>query len=84
MPSGTYKQVYVKCPFYLYDENMKITCEGVITGSSLRTIFHSPVEYSDYMKEYCSFRYNDCPIARLLDEQYDERGRRRNNELQQE
>ena len=84
MPSGTYKQVYVKCPFYQYDENMKITCEGVITNSSLRTIFHSPVEYNDYMKEYCSLRYNDCPIARLLDEQYDEHGRRRNNVLQQE
>lgn len=83
MPSGTYKQVYVKCPFYHYDENMKITCEGVIPGSSLRTIFHSPTVYSNYMKLYCSNRYNDCPIAKLIDDQYDEEGRRCENALQQ-
>lgn len=82
MPSGTYKQVYVKCPFYQYDENMKITCEGFVIDSSLRLIFHSPADYNNYIGHYCSNRYHDCPIAKLLDNQYDEHGRRREDVLQ--
>lgn len=26
MPSGSYRQVYVKCPFYLYDDGAGRTC----------------------------------------------------------
>ncbi len=42
MPSGSFRQVEVMCPFYKYDDGMRrITCEGIIDNSSLVLIFHN-------------------------------------------
>lgn len=80
MPSGTYKQVDVLCPFFKYDDNQRITCEGIIPHSNIRHIFHSPAAYNKHMTEFCCNRYRDCEIAKLVDEKYDDQGRRRDNE----
>ena len=80
MPSGTYKQVYVLCPFFKYDDTQRITCEGIIPHSSIRTIFHSPAAYNKHMAEFCCKNYQNCEIAKLVDEKYDDQGRRRGDE----
>ena len=42
MPSGSYKQIEVQCPFYKYDDGKRrITCEGIIEDSSLALIYHN-------------------------------------------
>ena len=40
MPSGSYRQVYVKCPFYLYDDGAgRICCEGIAPETTVATMF---------------------------------------------
>ena len=45
MPSGSYKQADVQCPFYRYDDGRRrITCEGIVDGCSLALIYIRRVE----------------------------------------
>ena len=42
MPSGSFKQADVQCPFYKFDDGKRrITCEGIIEDSSLALIYHN-------------------------------------------
>lgn len=46
MPSGSYKQADVRCPFYKFDDGKhRITCEGLIDDSSLALIYHKKMDY---------------------------------------
>lgn len=74
MPSGSYKQVYVQCPFYKHDDGKKrITCEGLIgEGSSLALIYHRKDDYEMQITEYCCNRYICCEIYRMLMKNYDD------------
>ena len=71
MPSGSYRQVYVKCPFYKYDDGRRrITCEGVIDDSSLALVFHNRKDYETQMTVFCCSHYPKCEIYRLLLQKY--------------
>lgn len=74
MPSGSYKQAYVKCPFFKYDDGkQRITCEGIIEGSSLAQIFHTKSDYETQIDVFCCNHYQKCEIHRMLMEnKYDE------------
>ena len=40
MSSGSYRQVLVQCPFYLYDDGAgRICCEGAVDGTTMATLF---------------------------------------------
>lgn len=73
MPSGSYKQADVKCPFYKFDDGKRrITCEGIVEDSSLALIYRKK---NDYMIQIDVFRcehYTNCEIYRLLIEKYEE------------
>ena len=72
MPSGSFKQAYVLCPFYKYDDGKKrITCEGLIENSSLALIYHSKLDYERQITVYCCDQYNKCEVYRMLKEKYD-------------
>ena len=73
MPSGSYKQIDVKCPFYKFDDGKRrITCEGIIDDSSLALIFHNKHDYEMQIDTFCCELYKKCEIYRLLMDKYDE------------
>lgn len=77
MPSGSYRQVYVRCPFYKFDDGKRrITCEGIIDDSSLALIYGKKADYELQIDQYCCKNYIMCEIYRLLmDNKYDEEKR---------
>ena len=73
MPSGSYKQIEVKCPFYKYDDGKRrITCEGIIDDSSLALIYHNKRDYAVQIDTFCCEHYQKCEIYRMLMDKYDE------------
>ena len=73
MPSGSYKQIEVQCPFYKYDDGKRrITCEGIIDDSSLALIYHNKHDYALQMDVFCCCNYQKCEIYRMLMDKYDE------------
>lgn len=73
MPSGSYWQVMVKCPFYKYDDGKRrITCEGIIQDSSLALIYRRKEDFEMQMQTFCCGCYDRCEISRVLMEKYDD------------
>lgn len=74
MAEGSWKRVYVRCPFYLRDElkNRKISCEGVVEGSTLTTTYRRREDYLRRIDEYCCNQYKTCEIYRMLMDKYKE------------
>ena len=73
VPSGSYKQIEVRCPFYKFDDGKRrITCEGIIDDSSLALIYHNKRDYGVQMDNYCCKHYIMCEIYRMLMNKYDE------------
>ena len=73
MSSGSYKQVFVQCPFYKWDDGKKrITCEGIVDNSSIALIYHCKTDYECQLINFCCENYEKCEIYRLLAEKYEE------------
>ena len=73
MPSGSYIQVFVRCPFYKYDDGKKrITCEGLTDDSSLALIYHNKTDYEKQISVFCCRHYTKCELYRMLMEKYEE------------
>lgn len=71
MPSGSYRQVDVICPFYKYDDGKRrITCEGIIDNSSLALIYHNRKDYEMQFTVFCCEHYKKCEVYRLLKAKY--------------
>ena len=71
MPSGSYKQIEVQCPFYKYDDGKRrITCEGIIEDSSLALIYHNKNDYETQINVFCCQHYTKCEVYRLLIDKY--------------
>ena len=72
MPSGSYRQAYVQCPFYKFDDGKRrITCEGIIEDSSLALIYHNKQDYETQIDVFCCEHYEKCEVYRLLIDKYD-------------
>lgn len=72
MPSGSYRQAYVQCPFYKFDDGKRrITCEGIIDDSSLALIYHNRRDYETQIDVFCCMHYEKCEVYRLLIDKYD-------------
>ena len=74
MPSGSYKQIAVHCPFYKYDDGkQRITCEGLVDNSSLALIYSRRNDYETQINVFCCEHYKKCEIYRMLmDAKYEE------------
>ena len=71
MPSGSYKQADVQCPFYKFDDGKRrITCEGIIDDSSLALIYHNKQDYETQINVFCCQHYINCEVYRLLMDKY--------------
>ena len=73
MPSGSYKQVYVRCPFYRSDDGQRhITCEGPTEESSLTLNFPRKSEFETQITVFCCEHYQNCEIYRMLMDKYED------------
>lgn len=73
MPSGSYMQVFVRCPFYQSDDGKKsITCEGLIDDSYLVLLYRSKEDYRQQIELFCCEHYQRCEVYRMLMEKYQE------------
>lgn len=67
MPSGSFRQVDVLCPFYKYDDGRRrIICEGIIDNSCLALIYHGRTDYEKQMEVFCCKHYHRCEIYNML------------------
>ena len=73
MPSGSYRQADVLCPFYKWDDGkLRITCEGIVEDSSLALIYHKKADYETQIMTFCCQHYARCEVYCLLMNKYDE------------
>ena len=73
MSSGSYRQVYVRCPFYKHDDGRRrITCEGIVEDSSVALIYHKKADYETQIRVFCCENYKKCEVHRLLMDKYKE------------
>ena len=67
MAGGSFQQVHVKCPFYRNDDSRcKLSCEGVIEGSTLTWSFQKKVDLKQQMEIFCCEYYKNCEVYRML------------------
>lgn len=73
MASGSYKQVFVRCPFYHSDDGrQRITCEGLTSCSALTHVYAKKADYILQLTTYCCRNYNKCAIYKMLAQEYEE------------
>lgn len=71
---GSFKQVEVKCPFYITDDGKEeIVCEGLVEDSRIALRYAERGDYRCQMQVFCCDRYTNCEIYRVLieKEEYD-------------
>ena len=62
---------YVICPFYKYEEQQIICCEGVDDNTALHLTFASKRDIREYRKAKCENAYKTCMICQMLNRKYD-------------
>lgn len=73
MPSGSYRQQDVLCPFYKHDDGKRrITCEGIVENSSVVLTFRYDTLYEQQITLFCCSNYQKCEVYRMLMEKYKE------------
>ena len=73
MSSGSYWQVYVRCPFYQSDDGRsRIICEGIGDSSSVSLHFRKKCECETQLRVFCCEHYKKCEVYRMLMEKYEE------------
>lgn len=73
MASGSYRQVYVVCPYYVTDNGRdRIVCEGMTPGGQNQTFYQKRQDYALQMELFCCGDYWRCEICAALDEKYRE------------
>lgn len=67
MSTGSYLQVYVKCPFYRRDDGKhNITCEGIFNDGNCTQFFKSREDFETQMKVFCWEKFENCEWYRAL------------------
>ena len=74
MASGSYTQVYVKCPFYHRDDaRSSITCEGFMDDMIIKLQYRKKADLKQQLKVFCCEHYEKCEIYRaIMEAKYDE------------
>lgn len=71
MPSGSYRQIEIQCPFYKQDKIRRITCEGLVDRSTISLGYLDIKDYNTQLSVFCCEHYKKCEIYRVLMEKYD-------------
>ena len=64
----SYIDAKVLCPFYNYSESRKhkISCEGIIEGSSTILVFQRRNDFRIQMEAFCCEHYAKCEVYNML------------------
>ena len=64
-----YWSSYVVCPFYRYNEQKRIVCEGIGKGNTLHLVFASQPMMHDHAVRFCNDidNYSRCLICQMLE-----------------
>lgn len=72
MGKKSYRQNDVQCPFFRDDDGKRrITCEGLIEGSTLALLYRNRRDFELQMQVFCCEHYRKCEIHRMLMEKYE-------------
>jgi hypothetical protein len=74
VPSGSYRQIEVRCPFYQSDDGKRrIICEGIVDGSTIAVNYRRRADLQKQISIFCACHYEKCEIHRMLmNEKYKE------------
>ena len=74
MPSGSFVQSDVLCPFYKYDDGRrKIACEGFTDRCVLDVRWKYHIEQDLHLQTFCCKAYEKCEIYRMvMESKYDD------------
>lgn len=73
MPSGSYTQASVGCPFYKWDDGKRrIVCEGIVDNSSISLVYNNRQDYSIQIETFCCQNWAKCEIHTMLMEKYED------------
>ena len=64
-----YESPNALCPFYRMETTREIWCEGWLEGMNIRISFIRSA--LDYKTENCRAAWEQCPVAKMLNELYD-------------
>ena len=73
MPSGSYIQADVLCPFYITDKARPpvIKCEGIQPDLTISLMFVYKNTKLDFMNTYCCKEYEKCPLFDIIYKKYE-------------
>ena len=67
MPSGSFTQSDVICPFYKYDDGRKkIVCEGFADRCSLDVRWEYHAYQEQHLQLFCCENYKNCEVYRMV------------------
>ena len=61
----------VRCPYYRYDSDGCIFCEGISEASTLRLSFRTPHARRKHKIEFCRNCWTGCALAQMQNNRYD-------------
>ena len=62
----------IKCPYFLNESRLQLTCEGISENTKLALKFRSEREKIMYIEKECRCYPNFCQIAAVLENEYDQ------------
>jgi len=72
MPRGNVvENPYVKCPYYKYERQAVIYCEGAEQGSCIHMAFAAGTRRKEYKKQFCENCWHTCMVADAHNRKWD-------------
>lgn len=63
---------YVKCPFYEWEDGIRLCCEGVFENTKTQTLFDDKPLRRMYERKFCKRDWDKCPLAQALEKKHDQ------------
>ena len=60
------ESTYAKCPFYQWEEGLKLCCCYSEAGIKYHSIFVTKQQRLEYERRYCKRQWKNCPLAKAL------------------
>lgn len=76
MSRKSYIDANIVCPFYGFDGDQKIHCEGFSKSTRIQLAFASKEARREHKKAYCKSMEGckECPLYAVIIKQYEEEG----------
>lgn len=72
-PSGSYRAVDVRCPFFKHDDGgHRIVCEGLVDRASISLSYERKRDYEIQIGTFCCEHYDKCEVYGILMKKYEE------------